>query len=177
VSGVLKSILKPKLLVVGQIAKAKMLGKVKIKDLPNLIGIEMEPSAWVKITQNRVNLFAEATNDFQFIHVNPERAAKTDFGGPIVHGFLLLSLLPELNSQHSITPENLLMSINYGSDKVRYLTPVHVGKRIRSLQKIIDVKQKQSDRWLIKKDIKVEIEGEEKLALIAEMLQMLIVKP
>ena len=69
------------------------------------------------------------------------------------------------------------MSINYGSDKVRYLTPVHVGKRIRSLQKIIDVKQKQSDRWLIKKDIKVEIEGEEKLALIAEMLQMLIVKP
>ncbi len=88
----MKSILKPKLLVVGQIAKAKMSGKVKIKDLPNLIGIEMEPSAWVKITQNRVNLFAEATNDFQFIHVNPARAAKADFGGPIVHGLLLLSL-------------------------------------------------------------------------------------
>lgn len=172
----MKNISKLKLLAVGQIAKVKMSGKVKIKDLPGLIGIEMEPSSWLKITQNRVNLFAKVTNDFQFIHVDPERAAETVFGGPIVHGFLLLSLLPDLNAQHSLIPENLLMSINYGSDKVRYLSPVRVGKRIRSLQKIIDIKQKKSDQWLIKKDIKVEIEGEKKLALVAEMLQMLIIK-
>jgi acyl dehydratase len=144
-------------------------------ELPNLVGRELEPSAWVEITQQRVNQFADATDDHQFIHVDQERAAKTPFGGTIAHGFLTLSLLPHLNAENSVVPENLLMAINYGSDKVRYLTPVRVGKRIRSLQKIVDVTEKNPGQWLVKTAVTVEIEGETKPAMIAETLTMMFV--
>ena len=108
---------------------------IKAENIPSLAGTELEPSPWIEITQERVNQFAAATNDHQFIHVDPEKAAKTPFGGPIAHGFLSLSLLSYLNAQSAVVPENLLMGINYGSDKVRYLMPVRVGKRIRSRQR------------------------------------------
>lgn len=148
---------------------------VKAADLPSLVGQELEPSPWLEITQERVNQFADATGDHQFIHVDEEQAAKTPFGGTIAHGFLTLSLLPHLNASSSIAPENLVMGINYGSDKVRYLTPVRVGKRVRSLQKILDVTEKNPGQWLIKTAVTVEIEGEEKPALIAETLSMMVV--
>ena len=163
--------------MVGQIAKGARLRKIKAEDLPSLIDVQLEPSSWLEITQDRVDQFSRVTNDFQFIHVDPERAEKTLFEGTIAHGFLLLSLLPYLNSQHSIVPEDLVMSINYGSDKIRYLAPVRVGKRIRSIQKIINVNEKKPGQWLIKKSVTLEIEGERKLALLAEMLQMFIVEP
>ena len=83
-------------------------------DIPNLAGRQLEPSPWLEITQQRVDQFADATNDHQFIHVDPERAAQTPFGGPIAHGFLSLSLLSYLNAQSAIVPENLVMGINYG---------------------------------------------------------------
>jgi acyl dehydratase len=162
--------------VVGQIAKGSMLNKIKAENLPSLINKKLEPSSWLEIAQDRVDQFSRVTNDFQLIHADSERGAKTFFEGPIVHGFLLLSLLPYLNSQHSIVPENLVMSINYGSDKVRYLAPVRVGKRVRSIQKIINVNEKKPGQWLIKKVVTLEIEGEKKLALLAEMLQMFIVE-
>ena len=149
--------------------------KMKAEDLPSLIGKELEPSPWVEITQERVNLFADATDDHQFIHVDEEKAAQTPFGGTIAHGFLSLSLLPHLNSHNAIVPENLIMGINYGSDKVRYLTPVRVGKRVRSLQKVLDVTEKKPGHWLLKTAVTVEIEGEEKPALIAETLSMMVV--
>ena len=104
-----------------------------------------------------------------------EKAAKTPFGGTIAHGFLSLSLLPHLNAQNAVVPENLVMGINYGSDKVRYLTPVRVGKRVRSLQKIVDVTEKKPGHWLIKNEVTLEIEGEQKPALIAETLSMMVV--
>ena len=148
---------------------------VKPEDLPKLAGKDLEPSAWLEVTQERVNQFAEATNDFQFIHVDPEKAAQTPFGGPIAHGFLSLSLLSYLNAQTAIVPENLVMGINYGSDKVRYLMPVRVGKRIRSQQKVLEVSEKSPGQWLMKTAVMVEIEGEETPALVAEILSMLVV--
>jgi len=147
---------------------------IKAEDIPSLAGTELEPSPWIEITQERVNQFAEATNDHQFIHVDPEKAAATPFGGPIAHGFLSLSLLSYLNAQTAVIPENLLMGINYGSDKVRYLMPVRVGKRIRSRQTVLEVTEKNPGQWLFKNAVTVEIEGEETPALVAEILSMMV---
>ncbi len=152
-----------------------MTNTIKAEDLPGLVGTELEPSPWIEITQERVNQFAEATNDHQFIHVDPGKAAQTPFGGPIAHGFLSLSLLSYLNAQNAVIPENLLMGINYGSDKVRYLMPVRVGKRIRSCQTVLEVTEKQPGQWLLKTAVTVEIEGEETPALVAEILSMMVV--
>lgn len=148
---------------------------IRAEDLPRLVGKELEPSPWLEIKQERVDRFAAATNDHQFIHVDPEKAAQTPFGGPIAHGFLSLSLLSYLNAQTAIYPENLVMGINYGSDKVRYLAPVRVGKRIRSRQKVLEVSEKKPGQWLFKNAVTVEIEGEETPALVAEILSMMIV--
>lgn len=148
---------------------------IKAEDLPSLVGKELEPSPWLEITQERVNQFADATNDHQFIHVDPKKAAETPFGGPIAHGFLTLSLLSYLNAESAIFPENMVMGINYGSDKVRYLMPVRVGQRIRSKQKVLEVTEKKPGQWLMKNAVTVEIEGEETPALIAEILSMMVV--
>ena len=148
---------------------------IKAEDLPKLVGRDLDPSQWIEVTQERVNQFAEATNDFQFIHVDPEKAAQTPFGGPIAHGFLSLSLLSYLNAQTAILPENLAMGVNYGSDKVRYLMPVRVGKRIRSQQKVLEVTEKNPGQWLMKIAVTVEIEGEETPALVAEILSLMVV--
>lgn len=149
---------------------------IKESELPGLIGQELEPSAWLEITQERVNQFADATNDHQFIHVDAEKASQTPFGGTIAHGFLSLSLLIYLNSQNAKVPENLAAVINYGSDKVRYLTPVKVGQRIRSLQTVTDIVEKSPGNWLVKTATTVEIEGESKPAMIAELILLLITK-
>ncbi len=149
---------------------------IKAAELPGMVGKELEPSPWLEITQERVNQFADATNDHQFIHVDLEKAKQTPFGGTIAHGFLSLSLLSYLNAQTAIVPEGLVMGINYGSDKVRFLAPVSVGKRIRSRQKILEVTEKKPGQWLIKTDVSVEIDGEETPALVAEILSMYIVQ-
>ena len=153
-----------------------MAESIKAAELPSIVGKELEPSPWLEITQERVNQFANATNDHQFIHVDLEKAKQTPFGGTIAHGFLSLSLLSYLNAQTAIVPEGLVMGINYGSDKVRFLAPVSVGKRIRSRQKILEVTEKKSGQWLIKTDVSVEIDGEETPALVAEILSMYIVQ-
>lgn len=149
---------------------------ISADELPTLVGRQLAPSPWLEITQERVNQFADATNDHQFIHVDPEKAAQTPFGGPIAHGFLSLSLLSYLNAQSAILPENLVMGINYGSDKIRYLAPVRVGSRIRSHQKVMNVSQREPGQWLLKYSVTVEIEGEETPALVAEILSMLVVQ-
>jgi acyl dehydratase len=128
----------------------------------------------LEISQERVNQFADATNDHQFIHVDAEAAGATPYEGTIAHGFLSLSLLVYLNSHTGVVPENLQTIVNYGSDKVRYLAPVRVGKRIRSHQKLIDVKEKKPGQWLVKSQVSVEIEGESTPALIAELLMLMI---
>ena len=152
-----------------------MTNTFKAADLPGMIGTEIEPSPWLKITQERVNQFADATNDHQYIHVDPERAKLSPFGGPIAHGFLSLSLLPDLNSQTPAMPEDAMTVINYGSDKVRYLMPVAVGKSIRSRQTILDASEKKPGRWLVKTAVTIDISDEETPALVAEILMMYIV--
>lgn len=149
---------------------------IRAADLSSLVGQEQEPSSWLEITQERVNEFADATNDHQFIHVDPEKASKTPFGGPISHGFLTLSLLPFLMAEKSRKIDGLVMGINYGSDKVRFLQPVRVGSRIRARQKIIHVNEKNPGQWLIKTLATVEVEHQEKPALSAEILSMLIIR-
>lgn len=149
---------------------------IKAEELPSMVDKELEPSPWLEITQERVNQFADATNDHQFIHVDLEKAKQTPFGGTIAHGFLSLSLLSYLNAQNAIVPEGLVMGINYGSDKVRFLAPVNVGKRIRSRQKVLEITEKNSGQWLIKTHVTVEIDGEETPALVAEILSLYIVQ-
>lgn len=145
-------------------------------ELPDLAGRELEPSSWLRITQDRINAFADATNDHQFIHVSRVRAAFTPFRKPIAHGFLSLSLLTYLNSEKALVPDNLAMAINYGADRLRFIAPVKVGKRIRSHQKVAEVTEKRQGQWLLKIDVTVEIENEDKPALVAEMLVLYILK-
>ncbi len=147
---------------------------VSFEEFKNSAGRELEASDWLEITQDRVNQFADATLDHQFIHVDPERAAATPFGGTIAHGFLTLSLLVHLNSQHALVPEGLKMVINYGSDKVRFLAPVRVGSRIRSLQKILEVSHRGGPNWLVRNEVTIEIEGGSKPALSAEVLMLYV---
>lgn len=153
-----------------------MTSTIKIAEFSTLAGRELEVSPWLEITQERVNLFADATNDHQFIHVDQEQAAKTPFRGTIAHGFLTLSLVSFLIAEKSIRPEGLVMGLNYGSDKVRFLQPVRMGERIRAHQKILEVHQKNPTNWLLKTLVTIEIENQEKPALIAEFLVMYIVK-
>jgi len=148
---------------------------VSTSDLPGLVGTELDASDWMKITQDRVNEFADATNDRQFIHVDLEKAKASPFGGTIAHGFLTLSLLTHLLAEHMVLPENTALTINYGSDKVRFLKPVAVGQRIRAKQQLLEATEKKPGHWLMKMSVTVEIEGEQTPALIAEILFMHIV--
>ncbi len=152
-----------------------MVTTISTEELRGLEGQELEPSEWLEISQQRVNLFAEATNDYQFIHCDPEKAKDTPFGGTIAHGFLTLSLISFLNEQNAMLPEGMVMGINYGSDKVRFISPVKVGQRIRSHQKVLRVTNKMG-QWLIKTAVTIEIENEKKPALVAEVLGMFVVE-
>ena len=145
-------------------------------ELPNYIGKQLEPSDWLLIDQHRVNQFADATSDHQFIHIDPEAAARTPFGGTIAHGFLTLSLLSHLLGNSGVAPEHLVMAINYGLNKVRFLEPVKVGQQVRAHQQIIEVLEKRPQQWLITSAIGMEIDGEEKPAFIAELLSLFIVE-
>jgi len=147
---------------------------IKAEDFQNLAGQELEPSSWLEITQERVNQFADATNDHQFIHVDAVKAAQTPFGGTIAHGFLTLSMISFLTAEKAKFPEGLAMSINYGSDKVRFLQPVRVGSRIRALQKVLSVNMKGANQYLIKTEVTIEIENSDKPALVSQTLALFI---
>ena len=153
-----------------------MADTISLEKLPQMTGKELEPSDWMVISQERINQFADATNDHQFIHTDSEKAKKTPFGGTIAHGYLTLSLLSYLLSQNTIRPEGLAMALNYGSDKVRYLTPVKAGQRVRACQKIVNIAEKRPRQWLCRIAVTVEIEGESTPALIAEILTMYIIR-
>ena len=115
------------------------------------------------------------TLDHQFIHIDPERAAKTPFGGTIVHGYLTLSLLVHLNEKATLIPEGMTMVVNYGADKIRFFAPVPVGSRIRTHQKILDVSKRGAHHWLVKNEVTIEIEGVNKPAMLAEVLMLYVV--
>lgn len=152
-----------------------MAGTVTLEEFAGLAGTDLDPSPWLEISQERINQFAGATNDHQFIHVDPERARATPFGCTIAHGYLTLSLLSDLLGDCRPKPEGLAMGLNYGSDKVRYLAPVKVGQCIRAVGKITELAEKRPGQWLMKTSVTVEIENESTPALIAEILSMYIV--
>ena len=149
---------------------------IPLEEFKNLAGTELGVSEWLCIDQDRINRFADATDDHQFIHVDPERAAKTLFGSTIAHGYLTLSLVPYLNAQCMVAPQGTVMGINYGSDKIRFLQQVTTGSRVRSNTKVLSVREKAPGQWLLKAAVTVEIEGSDKPALIAELLSLLIVQ-
>ncbi len=154
-----------------------MAATVSLETFAGLAGTELKPSGWFEISQERINQFADATNDHQFIHVDPDRAAATPFGTTIAHGYLTLSLLSDLLEDCRPTPEGLVMGLNYGSDKIRYLAPVKVGQRVRAVGRIAELAEKRPGQWLIKTAVTVEIENETTPALIAEILSMFIIDP
>ena len=143
---------------------------VTFADLPGLVGTEVGVSDWLEITQDRVNLFADATGDHQWIHVDVERATR-EIGGPIAHGYLTLSLIPFLG-QGMLPVKGVTRGINYGSDKVRFTSMVRVGKRVRLRQKLIGVEAKAGGVQ-IKNQCTIEIEGEERPACVAETITVL----
>ena len=146
---------------------------VKLKDY---IDQPLGTSEWVVIDQDRINAFADVTIDHQFIHVDVEKAKATPFGKTIAHGYLSLSLVSHFLEQCGIIPEGTVMAINYGSDKVRFLQPVTVDSKVRGHGKLLEVTEKSPGQYLVKTGISVEIEGQEKPALVAEILSMFVVQ-
>lgn len=133
-------------------------------------------SDWVEVSQEMIDKFADATGDHQFIHVNPQMAAMTPFGGTIAHGFLTLSLMPLLASKtEQPTIQGVKMGVNYGGNKVRFLQPVRSGKRVRGRFKLLELAEKRPGQWQQTNEFTVEIEGEEKPAMIAEWISQIFV--
>lgn len=149
---------------------------VNTAQLNDYIGKEVGVTDWVEIDQDRINKFADATGDHQYIHIDPERAAKTPFGTTIAHGFLTLSMIPMLSAESGgLKLENAVMGINYGLDKVRFINPVTVGSKIRGRFTLTGVEEKKPNHFLLKHTVTIEIEGQEKPALIAESLGMTVI--
>ena len=149
-----------------------MAGLVPADTLKDYIGKDMGESDWLVIDQDRINQFADATLDHQFIHVDSEKATPL-FGSTIAHGFLSLSLMAGMPAPQ-VAPENMTMAFNYGLDRVRFLTPVNVGSKVRTKAKLLSVDDKGDGRYLVKNEVTMEIEGQEKPAYIAESLTMYV---
>ena len=153
-----------------------MLHIVKSSEIDSIIGKEVGTSDWITIDQDRINKFAEATMDHQFIHVDPEQAEPI-FGSTIAHGFLSLSLVAGIPFQQEIGMilEGTKMGLNYGLDKVRFLSPVPVNSEVRIVMKFISITEKNPGQFLAKNEVTMEIKGVEKPAFVAETLSMFVV--
>lgn len=144
------------------------------QDLEGRIGETIGTSEWLLVDQAMIDKFADATGDHQFIHVNPQMAAMTPFGGTIAHGFLTLSLIPVLTEKSDIEkPEGLKMALNYGGNRVRFLKPVRSGKQVRAHFKLVGMEQKRPGQWEQTVEITLEIEGEDKPGYVAEWISLL----
>ncbi|MFN9376194.1 MAG: MaoC family dehydratase [Novosphingobium sp.] len=133
-------------------------------------------SDWFEVTQERIYMFADATGDHQFIHIDEEKAKMTPFGGTIAHGFLTLSLLPVLGAMTSgARVDGIKMGVNYGGNKTRFLSPVRAGKRVRSHTKLLELVEKRPGQWQQTNEVTIEIEGEDKPALICEWITLFFV--
>ena len=144
--------------------------EVDYSDLANHVGKEVGVSDWVEITQDRVNQFAEATGDHQWIHVDVERANR-EMGGPIAHGYLTLSLIPFLGAD-ILKVKGVTRGINYGSNKVRFTNMVRIGKKVRMRQKLVGVEAKSGGLQMTN-ECTIEIEGEDRPACIAETISVI----
>jgi acyl dehydratase len=146
-----------------------------LAELRSRIGEEIGVSDWLTIDQNRIDEFAEATEDRQFIHVDPDAAARTPFGGTVAHGFLSLSMLSRMAADAMLVPDSIKMAVNYGLDRVRFIAPVRSGRRIRGRFRLDSVEEKAAGQYLMRHTVTVEIEGENKPALTAEWLGLIFV--
>lgn len=149
---------------------------ISLSDFQNSAGRQLDYSEWLMIDQRRINDFADATNDHQFIHVDEDKAAETPFGCTIAHGFLTLSLMSHLMSDSMLRPEGTEMVINYGSDKTRFLQPVKVNSRIRTKPTVQEVSNKRNGQYLVRTNVVIEIENDNRPALIADVLSLYIIK-
>ncbi|WP_319937545.1 MaoC family dehydratase [Sphingomonas cannabina] len=148
---------------------------ITVQERAQQIGHEVV-SDWIEVSQEMIDKFADATGDHQFIHVNPEMAKLTPFGGTIAHGFLTLSLMPLLASKAEQPEiEGIRMAVNYGGNKVRFLTPVRSGKRVRGRFKLLEFSEKRPGQWQQVNEFTVEIEGEDKPAMVAEWISQIFV--
>ncbi len=139
-----------------------------------VIGTEVGLSKWITIDQSMIDRFADLTDDHQFIHVDAERASKTPMGGTIAHGFLTLSMLGGLATVADIGMANATMGFNYGFNKIRFITPVRSGSRVRARFTLIAMEERSPGQWMATMGVSVEIEGQDKPALTAEWLTLTI---
>jgi acyl dehydratase len=143
-----------------------------IDEIRRRVGEEIGASDWIAIDQQAINLFADVTGDHQFIHVDEEMAKQTPFGGTIAHGFLTLSLLSQMAAGVMLIPATTKMGVNYGFEKVRFLAPVRAGKRVRGRFRLVSFEEKGPGRYQFVHNVTVDIEGEDKPALIADWIGM-----
>ena len=146
-----------------------------LEDIQGRVGTEIGVSDWILVDQARISAFADDTEDHQFIHVDPEAAAKTPFGGTIAHGFLTLSLLSRMAADAMLRPDGIKMGVNYGFEKVRFLAPVRAGKRVRGRFRLDRFEERNPGQFQFVHQVTVEIEGEDKPALIADWIGLIFV--
>ena len=146
-----------------------------LQEIRSKVGEEIGVSGWLTIDQKRIDEFADATDDHQFIHVDAEAAARTPLGGTIGHGFLSLSMLSRMAADAMLVPDTIKMALNYGLNRVRFIAPVKSGKRIRGRFRLDSVEEKAPGQLLLCHTVTVEIEGEEKPAMTAEWLGLLFI--
>jgi acyl dehydratase len=145
---------------------------------PDCVGRELGVSEWVTVDQDRIDQFAACTGDRQWIHVDVDRARReSPFGGPIAHGYLTLSLVAAMVMELGVIPPDAVTGLNYGLDRVRFVAPVKAGARVRTRAKLVSAEPQKEGRMLIKLQCTLEIEGETKPALAAEILCTLIGRP
>ena len=146
-----------------------------LDDIRSLTGTDIGVSDWITVDQDRITAFAEATEDRQFIHVDPAAAAQTPFGGTIAHGFLSLSLLSRMAADVMKVPDTTKMAVNYGLDRVRFIAPVRAGARVRGRFTLDGVDEKAPGQLLLRHTVTVEIEYEPRPALTAEWLGLIFI--
>jgi acyl dehydratase len=152
------------------------MGIVTQDEMKTLVGTTVGISDWLTVDQAMIDKFAEATGDHQFIHVDVEKAKLTPFGGTIAHGFLSLSLMPVLTQMTDMPRfDNIKMGVNYGGNKTRFLAPVRSGKRVRGHFKLLEIEEKRPGQWQQTIEYTLEIEGEDKPALIAEWISQFFI--
>ena len=151
-----------------------MTAAVTLAEMKDLVGRELGLSRWFLIDQKRIDAFAEATEDWQFIHVDPEAAKATPFGGTVAHGFLTLSMLSAMAYDALPKVAGVAMGVNYGFEKLRFVAPVRAGKRVRGRFRLDALTRRSGKEWQSRKAVTVEIEGEEKPALVAEWLSLYV---
>lgn len=138
------------------------------------VGEEIGVSSWITVDQERIDAFADATEEWQFIHVDAEAAAQTAFGGTVAHGFLTLSLISRMGGEVMLAPPATRITVNYGLDRIRFLAPVRSGRRVRGRFRLEPVEEKDSGQLLLRHLVTVEIEGEDRPALTAQWITLLL---